>query len=95
MSNEPFSNREIKEMFSDMCSKLDRIEAQTNRTNGRVSSLEIWRGGMVGGMAVLSVIVVPLLGWALYTLSSFDGKVEASTQSALLKALSNYEIKVN
>ena len=94
MPNEPFSNREIKEMFSDMCSKLDRIEAQTNRTNGRVSSLEIWRGGMVGGMAVLSVIVVPLLGWALYTLTTINGKVESSTQSAITKVLSAYEVKV-
>ena len=91
MPDEPFSNREIKEMFGDLCSKLDRIETQTNRTNGRVSNLEIWRGGIVGGISVLVVIVVPLLAWALYTLSN----IQDGTQRAVDAALSAYEIKVN
>lgn len=69
MPDEPFSNREIKEMFSDMCVKLDRIETLTSKTNGRVTRLEIWRGAIVGGLSVLTVVVVPLLGWALVTLS--------------------------
>ena len=94
MPNEPFSNREIKEMFGELCSKLDRIETQTQKINGRVSSLEIWKGGIVGGILVLTVIVIPLLGWALYTLATFRQEVQDSTQVALDRALSAYEVKV-
>lgn len=94
MPDEPFSNREIKEMFNDMCTKLDRIELQTNRTNGRVSSLEVWKGGIVGGISVLTVIVIPLLSWAMYTLSTFQNEVQTSTQMALDRTLSAYDVKI-
>lgn len=42
-------------------STLARIEEQAMKTNGRVSSLEKWRYGIAGGMAVL----VTLAGWGL------------------------------
>lgn len=37
---EPYQNREIDEMFSDIQKSLDRIEIQTSKTNGRVTKLE-------------------------------------------------------
>ena len=39
---------------------LIRVEAQVLRTNGRVGRLEVWRGIVIGGLIVISVIVVPL-----------------------------------
>ena len=35
---------------------LIRVEAQVLRTNGRVGRLEVWRGIVIGGLIVISVI---------------------------------------
>ena len=42
-------------------STLNRIEAQTIKTNGRVNNLENWKGYITGGVAVLTFIVTVLL----------------------------------
>lgn len=46
--------REIKDTVS-------RIEMQTIRTNGRVSSLEVWKGFITGGLAVIVLLLLPIL----------------------------------
>lgn len=66
MGEKPYENREIRDFFDDIRKTLDRIEKQTIKTNGRVSSLENWRSYTVGAMAVITLIIVPILGWALY-----------------------------
>jgi len=40
---------------------LIRVESQVNKTNGRVSKLEIWRGFITGGLAILAILVIPLI----------------------------------
>lgn len=40
MTDQPYANREIDEFIRDLDAKLDRIEIQTIRTNGRVTKLE-------------------------------------------------------
>jgi hypothetical protein len=75
MNNEvPYSNREIDEHFkalretlifhnTSQMSILTRIETQTTKTNGRVSRLEAWRSYIAGSIAVVSFLVIPLVGW--------------------------------
>lgn len=63
MPEEPYSNREIREMHRDIVSRLDRIEAQTTKTNGRVNKLENWRAYMAGTIAVIVALGVPIMGW--------------------------------
>ncbi len=56
-----YSNRELDSMFETITEKLDLIHAQTVKTNGRVSSLENYKWALVGGLTVVSAMVVPLL----------------------------------
>lgn len=41
--------------------KIDMIHEQVKCTNGRVRALESWRWGLAGGLAVLTVLVIPVL----------------------------------
>lgn len=83
MPEQDFTNREITEMFKDITNGLSRVEAQTTKTNGRVSEMERWRSFMTGGMAVLVTIVVPVLAWAIYRLVNLDHVIHESVDEAL------------
>ena len=90
----PYNNREIKEMFNDLKTGQDRIESQVIKTNGRVTTLEKWRYTILGGMAVSTMVVIPILGWSLYTLVNLQDKVNIATHTAVAQALSAYEVTV-
>jgi hypothetical protein len=67
----------------DVRNSLQRIENQTTLTNGRVNGLENWRSFITGGMAIISLIVLPMFAWALYTIVNIKGLVNDSVHSAL------------
>jgi len=53
--------RELNTHFSGIHTKLGDIHKQTITTNGRVGKLESWRDRIIGGMAVMTILVVPIL----------------------------------
>lgn len=77
---------------SNTTDSLDRIEAQTILTNGKVADLNKWRervnGGAIATGAFMSVIVIPVLAWAILTLNTIDKTIHRSVD----EALSAYEI---
>ena len=60
-----YSKREVDEFMRDIKETLERIEAQTMKTNGRVSALEIWQGFMKGGLAIIMVFILPIIFFLL------------------------------
>lgn len=64
-TEKPYSNREIDAMQRTIHEKLDEILVQVKKTNGRVGRLENWRAYTTGAIAVILLVVIPILGWAL------------------------------
>ena len=63
MSEQDYTNREINHMFHEIKQSLERIEAQVIKTNGRVSTLEFWKEGLMAKVAgITSAIAV---AWVL------------------------------
>jgi len=52
-------------MLEPVHEKLDTIIKQVKETNGRVRCLERWRSFMSGGLAVLTVVVLPLVWYVI------------------------------
>ena len=72
--SEEITNKELYKFMSDSCSdraviheKIDtqieiskKILEQTQKTNGRVHSLERWRTYMLGAVSVLTAVILPI-----------------------------------
>lgn len=56
---------EVIASFNGVREQLNRIEEQVKRTNGRVSSLELWRAYLTGAVAVLVFLVGGYGEWLL------------------------------
>lgn len=82
MPEQDFTNREINAMFQELKDQATRIEVQTTQTNGRVTALEHWKFISMGAVSVLVLLVIPLLSWALYTLSNIDTRISEAVERA-------------
>lgn len=100
-SDVPYSNREIKEKWDDISNALSgistnmsigftEVKGKQDQTNGNVKNLQLWRAGLTGATSVLTLIIVPLLAWALFMLSTIDAKIN----KGVADALSAYEVTI-
>lgn len=97
MNDDPYTKREQDEWRNDVKDSLNRIEAQTIKTNGRVSNHDklLWLG--MGAIPFLS----GWMGW--FTLDYIQSKedissveqaaIQVAVTQALLDAFKAYEIK--
>jgi len=83
-----FNKEAIEETHLRIFETLRRVEAQTVKINGTVAELQKWKYISMGAVMVLSILVVPLLSWALYTLAN----INVDIQRAVDEALEDYEI---
>jgi transcriptional antiterminator len=94
MSDIPYSNREIDAHFAEIKEYLIRIEAQTTRTNGRVTKIEsdhvtraefeevsTWKSYATGAVAVIVAIILPLLTYFAYQEEQLNVQVQAHLAS--------------
>lgn len=81
MNDTPYSNREIDLHFTEIKETLRRIEAQTIRTNGRVTGLEQWKQYILGCIAVLVLIGLPVLTYNLWQTLELSKQVYAHVES--------------
>jgi len=59
---EGYSIKEIIQEFRDeVKGRFDKVDEAQAHTNGDVKALKVWRGFITGGLAVITVIVVPLV----------------------------------
>lgn len=86
MTDQPYSNREIGEMFAAreredfvrhqiVVEKLDTLQTGVTYTNGDVRSLKEWRQGIVESLKLAAWIAMPVLSILLATFGWLFQKV--------------------
>lgn len=83
-----YSSRELDHYFKDIRETLGEIKEQTVKTNGRVSRLENWRWLLMGGMSIITAMVIPLIVYI------WNGNNSSAIEKGIEKALSAYEVQI-
>lgn len=89
MSEQRFSNREITAKFDEIIDIATRIEAQTTKTNGRVTKLEEINNTRNGAVSVIKWLGLTVVGILIAYLGWIGSEV-----NEINKTLSAYEITV-
>lgn len=84
-----YLNREIDEKLSNLQTSMDKgfegVIKRLDYTNGKVQKNSEWRIYTAGALSIISLVVLPILYWAVVTLVNIDDHID--------QALQAYEIK--
>lgn len=69
--------------IEDSLMLLPRLEQKLDYTNGKVMKNTAWRWYTTGAIAVITALVVPVLFWAIITISKLDARIHDSVREAL------------
>lgn len=69
-SNDNYTKREHDLIFQEIRDSLARIETQVNKTNGRVTLLELWQSNTVGKISIIYIAI----GMAVSALIAWGAK---------------------
>lgn len=79
-------------VHNDIVTAVGEVDTKVGYTNGKVGELIKWRerinGGAIVAGAFMTVIVIPILGWCVYSLVKLPETIHNSVE----EALSVYEV---
>jgi hypothetical protein len=61
MTGSSYNRDTIDSFMERIDEKLDAISKQVATTNGRVKRLELWKSFIGGGLAMVSLVILPLM----------------------------------
>lgn len=71
----------------EILTTVQEVRTEARSTNGKVAEVNKWREQVNGGAKVaaffFAVLVVPILGWAIFVLSTIEAKIHQSIDEAL------------
>lgn len=93
------TNREIMYEINDIQKKVEdintkalpEIKGMVKLTNGSVAEVVKWKERMTGGAYVVLIVVVPIMSWALYKLSTLDHTIDNAVSNTLRANVSNID----
>ena len=56
-----YSTETLHALIKDIKLDTAEIKEQVKKTNGRVNKLEVWRGFITGGLAIIGLIIIPII----------------------------------
>ena len=79
---------EHTDVHNEIVGMVGKSNTKLDYTNGKVGELIKWRERMNGGSAVagifMSIIVIPILGWSVWTLIHLPIMIQEAVQDALV-----------
>lgn len=58
---EKLNNQTIRHVLGDIHTELKELKEIAQKTNSRITRLELWRSYIAGAMAVIILILIPIL----------------------------------
>ena len=59
--SEKLTNQTIRHILGDISKDIKNLTEIATKTNGRVRDLEMWRNRVVGALAVVTMLLIPII----------------------------------
>lgn len=73
-------------VHDDIINLIKDVHSDVKYTNGKVGELIKWRERLIGMSVIISIVVIPIMGWALWEIIHIDDKIDDT--------LADYEFEV-